>query len=195
MDIKNYIKITDNFIKPEAVGSLVFWLSKQNFNSARIQGEINGGYGIVDKKIRDTETFPLNPHDTKSKTKFHWYHYLCFRLTSALQDYRKTLAYDNDLPINGIIELTALKYEEHGFYKFHTDHSPSTPRTLTCVILLNNDYEGGELEFCDTIERKSFLKIEPKVGRLIMWPSNFMFPHRVNFVSKSPRYSIVSWMF
>tara|TARA_R110000823_G_scaffold315087_1_gene445700 strand:+ start:2223 stop:2807 length:585 start_codon:yes stop_codon:yes gene_type:complete len=192
-DIKDYIKITDNFLRPETVGSLVFWLSKQNFESACIEG--TGGSGIVEKKVRDTAVFPLNVYDSKSKTKTHWYNYLGSKLTNALQDYKKSLAYNNELGVNGITDISALRYEEQGFYKFHTDHSPTMPRTLTCVILLNNDYEGGELEFCDTIERKSFLKVEPKVGRLIMWPSNFMFPHRVNFVSKNPRYSIIAWMF
>jgi len=132
-DIKEYIKITDNFLKPETVGSLVYWLSKQNFETARIQGA--EGPGIVEKKVRDTEVFPLNLFDSKSKTKLHWYNYLCSRLTNALEDYKKTLAYNDELIINGITDISALKYEEHGFYKFHTDHCPTIPRTLTLIVL------------------------------------------------------------
>jgi len=193
-NIKDYIKITDNFLRPEVVGSLLRWLNIQNFTDARVQGEAEGP-GIIEKNVRNTQVFDLNLVDLKSKTKIHWYNFICSRLKDGFQDYKKNLAYNDELLINGITDISALKYEEHGFYKFHTDHCPQIPRTLTCIILLNNDYEGGELEFCDTIERKSFLKVEPKVGRLIMWPSSFMFPHRVNFVSKKPRYSIVAWMF
>jgi len=31
-------------------------------------------------------------------------------------------------------------------------------------------------------------------GRVIMFPSNFMYPHTVNNVEKGCRYSIVSWI-
>ena len=31
-------------------------------------------------------------------------------------------------------------------------------------------------------------------GRLVMWPSNFMYPHSVSPVTKGTRYAIVSWL-
>jgi predicted 2-oxoglutarate/Fe(II)-dependent dioxygenase YbiX len=57
--------------------------------------------------------------------------------------------------------------------------------------MLNNDYEGGEL--CFKLEDKE-LKITNKPGHLIVWPSSFMFPHKVQPIKKGVRYSIVSWM-
>lgn len=36
-------------------------------------------------------------------------------------------------------------------------------------------------------------KIEVKPNRMIVWPSNFMFPHRVAPVTKGVRFSVVSW--
>ena len=40
---------------------------------------------------------------------------------------------------------------------------------------------------------KNKISFKTEVARLIIWPSNFMFPHRVNPVIKGTRYSIVAW--
>ena len=37
------------------------------------------------------------------------------------------------------------------------------------------------------------LTIKKIKNRLIVWPSNFLFPHSVQPVSSGERYSIVSW--
>ncbi len=59
--------------------------------------------------------------------------------------------------------------------------------TMTTLGLLNNDFEGGELVmFEDEI-------IEFKGGDLMVFPSVFLFPHRVEPVTKGVRYSCVSW--
>jgi predicted 2-oxoglutarate/Fe(II)-dependent dioxygenase YbiX len=35
--------------------------------------------------------------------------------------------------------------------------------------------------------------IKPKTGRTIIWPSNFMYPHKVIPVTSGTRYTLVSW--
>ena len=45
------------------------------------------------------------------------------------------------------------------------------------------DYRG---EFRELI-------IEKKSNRMIVWPSNFLYPHAVKPVTEGIRYSIVSW--
>ena len=37
------------------------------------------------------------------------------------------------------------------------------------------------------------VKIENKPGRVIIWPSNFMYRHRVTPITKGTRYSVVCW--
>ena len=59
---------------------------------------------------------------------------------------------------------------------------------LSCLGLLNDDYEGGEFLILDD------LKIELKKGDLLIFPSNFMYPHRVKPVLKGVRYSYISWV-
>ena len=60
--------------------------------------------------------------------------------------------------------------------------------TLSIVGILNDDYEGGELIM---FEDK---KIETKKGDILIFPSNFLYPHEVTPVTKGVRYSYVSWV-
>lgn len=81
-----------------------------------------------------------------------------------------------------------LKYEEGGFYVQHTDNHTECPRTLSCSLCLNDDYEGGEFAFFDRE-----LKYKLKKGSAIIFPSNFMYPHEIMPVKSGIRYSIITW--
>lgn len=60
---------------------------------------------------------------------------------------------------------------------------------LTGLGVLNSDYEGGEFVMWeDTV-------IPLKGGDLIVFPSNFVYPHRVDPVTKGERYSVVTWLY
>ena len=59
---------------------------------------------------------------------------------------------------------------------------------ISVVANLNEDYEGSEF-YCR--ERK----IELKTGDILLFPSNFMYPHEVKETTKGIRYSFVSWAF
>lgn len=61
---------------------------------------------------------------------------------------------------------------------------------LTILIGLNDenvDYTGGELFLFDN------LKVTLNKGDVLIFPSAFMFPHRVDVVASGERWSIVSW--
>jgi predicted 2-oxoglutarate/Fe(II)-dependent dioxygenase YbiX len=52
---------------------------------------------------------------------------------------------------------------------------------------LNDNYKGGELVFWDDEP------IELPAGAIAVFPSNFLFPHKVLPVTEGSRYSYVSW--
>ena len=60
--------------------------------------------------------------------------------------------------------------------------------TLSIIGILNDNYEGGELIMFENT------KIDTKKGDLIIFPSNFLFPHRITPVTSGVRYSYVSWL-
>ncbi len=63
---------------------------------------------------------------------------------------------------------------------------------LTCNIYLNddNEYEGGDLHFASCN-----LSFKPKIGDVIISPSNWMFFHKVNEIISGVRYSGTYWYY
>lgn len=106
-------------------------------------------------------------------------------VSKALQYY--TDDFEN-LNIQSDTGYDLLQYNEGQFYEEHIDSFKQQNRTLSCSLMLNDDYEGGEFSF---FKRK--LKFKLKKGSVIMFPSNFMFPHEILPVEKGTRYSIVTW--
>jgi len=82
------------------------------------------------------------------------------------------------------------KSEESHEYKEHVDHSQFTkPRVISCSLLLNDDYEGGNF---------SFFGGEHVISRLaysaIMFPSNPCFPHSITPIYQGDRHAIITWV-
>jgi predicted 2-oxoglutarate/Fe(II)-dependent dioxygenase YbiX len=110
----------------------------------------------------------------------------------GIQKYVKDLNI-HDFQVNGINDIQLLKYETGGFYTWHIDHAGEIiPRTMSCILFLNDDYKGGELIFRDP-NGENEMAIKPKSSRLIIWPSSFMYPHTVKPVTEGTRYSVVAW--
>lgn len=82
-----------------------------------------------------------------------------------------------------------LRYKEGNFYKQHVDSFKEQQRSVSCSIQLNEDYIGGEFAFFDRE-----LVIRASVGSVILFPSNFMFPHEIMPVIEGTRYSIITWL-
>ena len=81
-----------------------------------------------------------------------------------------------------------LKYETGQYYREHVDSFIQQPRLISCSFALNDDFDGGEFGFFE-----NSLKYTLSKGDAIMFPSNFMYPHEVNTVTKGTRYSIITW--
>jgi hypothetical protein len=103
-------------------------------------------------------------------------------------------------PINHYLDLYAaqqwkvsegwqiLKYGKDGHFVNHFDDSTVYPRTVSMSFYLNDDYEGGEIEFT-----KFGLKIKPQANEMIMFPSNYVYTHTVHPVVSGTRYAVVGW--
>jgi Rps23 Pro-64 3,4-dihydroxylase Tpa1-like proline 4-hydroxylase len=186
MDLQTYIKVYDNCFPVEAIGSILKWVNDKKFNLGGI-----GPDNTIDKKIRDVEIFPLLDCTDNSQTKIHWYNFLAYIVWQTAARYKHEL--NLDLELVYISDISILKYNSGGHYKKHVDHMPKNPRTISFILLLNNDYEGGTLKFYDSFG-KLIKEIDTQPGRVIIWPSNFLFPHGIDEIKKGTRYSIVSWI-
>jgi len=187
MEIKNFIKIYDEVLPWNCLSNLIRFANTSNFKEAKIGG---GDKDTINFNVRKTYTLPLsNLHDSISNV--HWFNLLLFFFKENLMRYTK----DNnisDIMYKEINAIEILKYENTGFYNWHTDHFADIPRTMSCILLLNNDYEGGNLCFRNP-DKSGEWEIEVKPNRMIIWPSNFLYPHTVKPVTKGKRYSVVAW--
>ena len=81
-----------------------------------------------------------------------------------------------------------LKYGVGQHFVNHVDDSKGYPRTVSMSFYLNDNYEGGEIEF-----PRFGIQVKPEANQLIMFPSNYVYNHVVNPVTKGTRYAIVGW--
>jgi hypothetical protein len=119
----------------------------------------------------------------------------------ALKEYEETISKQHsfgEFKVNCGLHMACPvrfnRYDTHTLMKTHHDHIHSLfdgerkgIPTLSIVGLINDDYEGGNFFFFDDYE------IKLKKGDILIFPSLFMFPHRVEKVTKGVRHSFVSW--
>ena len=108
--------------------------------------------------------------------------------------------------IIGIEALQLTRYKKGGFYSWHSDgkgcHMSSNTyggdpnkyvRKLSMTVLLNDNYTGGEFEFC-SYGLQMHHHTTPEMGgtgSIVIFPSYM--EHRVAPVTKGIRYSLVAW--
>ena len=88
------------------------------------------------------------------------------------------------------------KYKETRQMALHADRIKSLfdgerkgDPTLTVLGLFRTEFTGGEF-----IMWEDGNKLDYDPGDIIVFPSNFMYPHKVEPVTKGTRYSYISWV-
>lgn len=84
---------------------------------------------------------------------------------------------------------TLLKYKTGDYYRTHKDDGKDSRRVISCVIYLNDDYEGGELNF-----PYLNVKIKPKKNSVLVFPSNYIYAHESLPVLSGEKLAIVTWL-
>jgi hypothetical protein len=104
-------------------------------------------------------------------------------------------------------DIKFAKYEENDNFDWHCDYWPQNQqdaqvnfisstsfeetrpiikRQLSSITYLNDDFDGGETEFsCGAV-------IKPQIGKTLIFPSTWLFPHRGKLVTKGTKYIYVS---
>ena len=188
-DLHSYIVCFDNVMPEEILKS--FEKICRDSKKFKIANIVYSGTKTrtVDEKIRKTASWCLSNHSKDSLTEVHWTNFFINIFTTFIADYQKIINSHQSCEIN---DIQVLKYGKGGHYKFHTDHNLNIPREFSCIFLTNDNYEGGELVF-KYPNSEDTTKIDKKKNRIIIWPSNFLYPHSVFPVTKGERYSVVAW--
>ena len=82
-----------------------------------------------------------------------------------------------------------LSYEETQKLTWHSDNGDPHPCLVSLVYYLNDDYEGGEVEFKDHIGTP----FKPSAGDLLIFPSSVQYVHRVLPITSGRKYAAISF--
>ncbi len=112
-----------------------------------------------------------------------------------------------NLDISAAEGMQLTRYQKGGFYAWHKDGSSDSlsaydnpenkflhgkVRKLSLSLVLNDDFEGGDLEFASYGREKCIITpVKARKGDMIFFTSGM--EHRVAPVTKGVRYSLVNW--
>jgi hypothetical protein len=179
------VKDVDNLIKKiEDTNSLAISPWEIWYASSDTNGYAYGEVKFMSKQRLKEE---LDPETLESST------YIISTLVESMSTAAKTYAeiYDID---DSLLEyaLYALNMDgtKYGINKYYEDmymgphvdwNEQNSDITYTIVVYLNDDYEGGELYFVDP---DIDLKIKPKKGSIVMFPSVLPYLHQSCEITK-----------
>jgi predicted 2-oxoglutarate/Fe(II)-dependent dioxygenase YbiX len=182
--LKDYILVLENIIPHDLCDEILKEYSKTNEWENSLINE-----GVVNKKIRNCLALPISSEEIINKNKnirkkIDNDIFEC--VSNSIKIYNKKFKYAYISKDSG---YDLLKYSKGDFYIEHIDSYLENPRTISCSLILNNDFKGGEFSFFN-----NGITYSLKKGSAILFPSNFMFPHSVLPVTQGVRYSIVTWL-
>jgi len=82
-----------------------------------------------------------------------------------------------------------LKYSDNQKFDAHVDGMPGSSRFLSCILYLNDNYTGGDLEFVNFD-----LTLKIPASSLIVFPSYFSYSHVAHPVTTGTKYALVAWL-
>lgn len=83
--------------------------------------------------------------------------------------------------------INYVRYTPGQHFSQHADHGFSYTCTISSIMYLNDEYEGGELEF-----GKLGIRLTPKYGDIVIFPSTFIYSHASVPVTSGVKYSAVT---
>lgn len=87
---------------------------------------------------------------------------------------------------NPIIQKTSANV---GFFGWHTDFNLDNERILAIILYLNDvkEEDGGSTEF------NSGRKIQPKIGKVLIFPADLLHLHKGNMLTNGSKYIVTSF--
>jgi len=191
----------EDFISPSECDQLI--------ELGHVIGYKHSGIGLdrSDRLVEATSMTGTSPTTTSGKSvrtsSTAWCLDDCYKSpdSKAIQE---RLAQLTGIPDENTEYLQLLRYEETQFYKVHTDYNPHERkrpqgvRVLTVFLYLSDVQAGGGTHF-----PKLDLTIEPKRGRVVVWPSvldgspdeiDYSTVHEALAVEAGLKYSVNGWM-
>jgi hypothetical protein len=181
--IEKYIHVFDNAIPDDLCDKIIKEYSDDEYDTSHIFGDDMTYRTSKEVAISLPESIEKNPNKRKIIDDS-----IFKNMTTCLNQYLINFGIKMETLNDSGYHL--LKYNVGEYYKEHIDsNSENAIRMISCSMILNDNYKGGDLLFFNGNYKPNLKK-----GSIVFFPSNFMFPHQVSPVTKGVRYSIVTWI-
>jgi len=184
MDHTEAIVEIKNIIQPEFNERIISLINKKCIKKLGIN---TGKSEITAENIRNVKGYDLN---FNTPTNLFYWNYIKKEIEKHYILYKAKFPKMMSDKIN---QIELLKYNVGGKYDLHVDNYTTLPRHLSIIMNLNDDYEGGDLVFSDQKENE-IKRLKLGKGSILFFPSNFMYPHSIEPITKGTRYNIVAWL-
>jgi len=191
-NVKDYIRV-DNIIPVDVCNELISTIDK-SLHWKKHEWQMYG------KTI--APTFPNRDFDVLDATN-EIQEMLYPYLSQAINNYNTIISKENSFEsfvslssVTRCCQIRFNRYKKNTLMRTHHDHihnlfdgeQKGIP-ILSIVGLLNNDFSGGNFIFFDDYE------IKLTVGDIMIFPSLFLYPHRVEEITNGTRHAFVSWAY
>jgi len=142
----------------------------------------------VDLEARNAKDFKFNstglgPRNSENSQLYDTHSEIFNVVRSCVDDYGQYWG----VGIRSYEAFNFVKYEGAGtHFKIHADHGPTYVTTVSIVVYLNDNYEGGEIYF-----PRFNLTHKPKAGDVIVFPSTYIYEHASQDMVSGTKYSVV----
>lgn len=179
----NKIVEIPNFIDPEIVPKMINF-----FENCDVDWGDIAFYGSSGKGIKT---------DSETMKKFDLPEGFFDKIKNKYQEAVQTV-FEREVKAN---TSHAQKWDVGGFASPHSDNSDNDGKPnafeinkYVGILYLNDDYEGGELYFCDKDnEMKTYLSFKPNAYSYYVFPGGYENIHGVSEITKGTRYTMVSF--
>jgi hypothetical protein len=142
----------------------------------------------VDLEARNAKDFKFNstglgPRTEENASLYDMHEQVFQTVRRCVDDYGRYWG----VGISSYEAFNFVKYEGAGtHFKIHADHGPTYVTTVSIVVYLNDEYEGGELWF-----PRFDLTLKPKAGDIAVFPSTYIYEHASQDMVSGTKYSVV----
>jgi Rps23 Pro-64 3,4-dihydroxylase Tpa1-like proline 4-hydroxylase len=181
MDHLEAIVEIKNVISPEVIDKVIPLINH------RAKKKLKVNSGIEDTSIRNVKGHSLT---FNTPTDIFYWNYIKKEIERIYILYKAKFIQMKSSKLN---QIDLLKYSPGGKYEIHNDQATVAPRHLSVIINLNDSYKGGDLIFTDQ-NKQEIKRLKLGKGSVVFFPSNFLYPHGIEPITKGTRYSIVAWL-
>ena len=183
-NLETYVKIYDNWIADNICDDIV-----DSIKDCSWQQHVFYDKGI-EHNVSGSQELDVSYNENK------FIPFLNIKLEEAFNQYVSDLNFSWFGSFDGFSSIRFNRYSENKLMAEHCDHIKSIFGNahsgipyLSCLFVLNNNYQGGEfVMWQDTT-------IELRKGDALLFPSNFLYPHKVLPVTQGTRYTCISWFY